>query len=207
MRNYQEREPKEFEETVVEIRRVSKKTKGGNTIRFSALVVVGDRKGRVGVGLSKAPDVRSAIIKSVGFAKRRLISIPIKGTTLPYSVETKFSAARVILKPAPAGSGIVAGGAMRVVLEAAGVKDAVGKILGTRNKTSNVYATMEALKKIAKLDKSRNFKITKSQKSTKTQKGGIAKTSKQNSKKVQNKGKTLKVKKSRASNTSRASKK
>ncbi len=145
-------EIKEFEETVVDIRRVSKKTKGGNTIRFSALVVVGDKKGRVGVGLSKASDVSSAIKKSVESAKRRLIKVPLKGTTLPYSVQEKFSAAKVLLKPAPPGSGIIAGGPMRVVLEAAGVRDAVGKVLGTSNKTSNVYATLKALKTIARID-------------------------------------------------------
>lgn len=144
---------KEFEETVVQIRRVSKKTKGGNTIRFSALVVVGDKKGRVGVGLSKAPDVRGAIMKAIEAAKRRMIKIPLKGKTIPYSIEEKFSAARVILKPAPAGSGIIAGGPMRVVLEAVGVRDAVGKILGTRNKISNVYATVKALESIAKFHK------------------------------------------------------
>lgn len=142
---------KEFEENVVEIRRISKKTKGGNTIRFSALVVVGDRKGRVAAGVSKAKDVRSAIQKAVRYAQRRLVTIPLSGTTIPYEVVEKYSAAKVLLKPAPAGTGIIAGGAMRVVLEAAGVKDAVGKILGSANKISNVYATIEALKKIAKL--------------------------------------------------------
>jgi small subunit ribosomal protein S5 len=131
---------------------VSKKTKGGNQMRFSSLVVVGDKKGRVGVGLEKAPDVRNAIQKSFAAAKRNLVTIPLSGTTIPHSVEEKFSAARVILKPAPAGSGIIAGGPMRVVLEAAGVRDAVGKILGTNNKISNVYATLEALKKIAKME-------------------------------------------------------
>jgi len=144
---------KEFSETVVQIRRVSKKTKGGNKIRFSSLVVVGDKKGRVGIGLSKAPDVPSAIRKSIGAAKRRMVTVSLRGTTVPYSVEEKFSAARVLLKPAPPGSGIIAGGAMRVVLEAAGVRDAVGKILGTRNKISNVYATLEALKTISRLAK------------------------------------------------------
>lgn len=143
---------KEFEETVVEIKRVSKKTKGGNRMRFSALVVVGDKKGRVGVGLSKAPDVRSAIRKSIEFAKRRMITVPMRGTTVPHSVLEKFSAAKVLLKPAPAGSGIIAGGPMRVVLEACGVRDASGKILGTKNKASNVYATLKALEKIAKID-------------------------------------------------------
>ena len=140
---------KEFEETVVEINRISKKTKGGNQVRFSALVVVGDRKGKVGVGLSKATDVRSAIGKAVSAAKRRLLVVPIRGTTVPYSVREKFSAAKVLIKPAPPGSGIIAGGPMRVVLEAAGIKDAVGKILGTKNKISNVYATLKALESIA----------------------------------------------------------
>lgn len=149
---YRPREEKEFEENVIQIKRVSKKTKGGNTMRFTALVVVGDKKGRVGVGLSKAPDVRGAITKSFDHAKRRLITVPLKGNSIPYGVEEKFSAAKVILKPAPAGSGIIAGGPMRVVLEAAGIRDAVGKILGTTNKASNVYATLEALKKVAKID-------------------------------------------------------
>lgn len=149
---YNREQEKEFEETVVQINRISKKTKGGNTIRFSALVVVGDRKGKVGVGLAKAPDVRSAIMKAISGAKRKLIKVPLKGTTIPYSIEEKFSAARVLLKPAPAGSGIIAGGAMRVVLEAAGVRDASGKILGTNNKISNVYATLKALKSISKMD-------------------------------------------------------
>jgi len=144
-------EPKEFEETVVQINRISKKTKGGNQIRFSALMVVGDRKGKVGVGLAKAKDVRSAIQKSVGAAKRKMIQIPLTGTTIPYSVLQKFSAAEVLLKPAPPGSGIIAGGPMRVVLEAAGVRDASGKILGTKNKVSNVYATLKALEQISAL--------------------------------------------------------
>lgn len=145
----------EYSETVIEIKRISKKTKGGNSIRFSALVVVGDKKGKVGVGLAKAGDVSSAIRKSLEAAKRRMIDIPLKGTTVPYSVEEKFSAAKVILKPAPTGSGIIAGGPMRVVLNAAGVRDAVGKILGTKNKASNVYATLKALGTIARIAKAK----------------------------------------------------
>lgn len=127
-------------------------------MRFSALVVVGDKKGKVGVGLSKAPDVRNAIRKAITSAKKRMIKIPLNNSTIPYSVEEKFSAAKVILKPAPAGSGIIAGGPMRVVLEAAGVRDAVGKILGTKNKISNVYATLKALKTISKIEKSKKGK-------------------------------------------------
>lgn len=143
--------PKEFEETVVQINRISKKTKGGNQIRFSALLVVGDKKGKVGVGLAKAHDVRNAIRKSIEAAKRKMIMVPLAGTTIPYSVHEKFSAAKVLLKPAPPGSGIIAGGPMRVVLEAAGIRDAVGKILGTKNKISNVYATLKALETISEL--------------------------------------------------------
>ncbi len=149
------REIKEFEETVVQINRISKKTKGGNQIRFSALVVIGDKKGKVGVGLSKASDVRSAIRKAISSAKKRLITVPLKGTTVPYSVREKFSAAEILLKPAPAGSGIIAGGPMRVVLESAGIRDVVGKILGTKNKISNVYATLKALETISEMSSRR----------------------------------------------------
>ena len=141
----------DYTETVVKINRISKKTKGGNSIRFSALVVVGDKNGQVGAGLSKARDVRSAIQKAVLFAKRRMVNVPIRGTTIPYEIEEKYNAARILLKPAPPGSGIIAGGPMRVVLDAAGVKDAVGKILGTSNKVSNVYATLKALERLNKI--------------------------------------------------------
>ena len=151
MNNYYQPEVKEFEETVVQINRISKKTKGGNQIRFSALVVVGDRKGKVGVGLSKAGDVRNAIRKAIAAAKRRLITVPLKGTTVPYSIREKFSAAKVLIRPAPPGSGIIAGGPIRVVMEAAGVRDVSGKILGTKNKISNVYATLKALESISEI--------------------------------------------------------
>jgi len=142
-------EIKEFSETVVEINRISKKTKGGNKIRFSALVVVGDKKGKVGVGLSKANDVRNAINKAITAAKRRMVIVPLKGTTIPCSVREKFSAAEIYLKPAHPGSGIIAGGPVRVVLDAAGIRDASAKILGTENKISNVYATLKALETIS----------------------------------------------------------
>jgi small subunit ribosomal protein S5 len=155
MNNYYQPEVKEFEETVVQINRISKKTKGGNQIRFSALVVVGDRKGKVGVGLSKAGDVRNAIRKAIAAAKRRFIMVPLKGTTVPYSIREKFSAAKVLIRPAPPGSGIIAGGPIRVVMEAAGVRDVSGKILGTKNKISNVYATLKALESISEIVKRR----------------------------------------------------
>ncbi|KKQ26295.1 MAG: 30S ribosomal protein S5 [Candidatus Woesebacteria bacterium GW2011_GWA1_37_8] len=149
---------KEFEETVVEIKRISKKTKGGNTIRFSALVVVGNRKGKVGIGLAKASDVASAIRKAIEAGKRKMITVPLRGTTIPFSTIEKFSAAKILLKPAPPGSGIIAGGPMRIVLEAAGIRDAVGKFLGTTNKTSNVYATLKALEKISNIGYKKDIK-------------------------------------------------
>ncbi len=145
------REPKEFDEKVIQVNRVSKKTKGGNQMGFSVLVVVGDKKGRVGVGLGKAKDVLSSIQKGVKKAKRRLLNVPIQGTTIPFAIEVKFGAAHIILKPAPAGSGIIAGGAIRAVVDAAGIRDISSKIKGTSNPASNVYATMKALTKIRAL--------------------------------------------------------
>lgn len=138
----------EFEEKVVQVNRVSKKTKGGNRIAFSVLVVVGDKKGKVGLGLGKALDVASAIKKGITRAKKHLISVSMKGTTIPYQIRFKRGAAEILLKPAPSGTGVIAGGAVRSVVEAAGIKDIVGKILGSQNKASNVYATIEALKKL-----------------------------------------------------------
>ena len=136
----------EFEEQIVQINRVSKKTKGGNKIGFSALTVVGDKKGRVGVGLGKAPDVSSAIRKGISYAKKHLIAVPLKnGRTIPHSIYIKLGAARVLLKGAPEGTGVIAGGAVRVVAEAAGIRDIVSKTLGTKNQASNVYATLKAL--------------------------------------------------------------
>lgn len=137
---------KEFEERVVKVRRVAKKTKGGNKISFTALVVVGDKKGRVGIGLGKAVDVLSAIKKGVRLAKRELYKVPLKGTTIPHEVYVKRGAAKILLKPAPLGKGIIAGGPVRSVVEVVGIKDIVAKILGTKNQTSNVYATIKALK-------------------------------------------------------------
>jgi small subunit ribosomal protein S5 len=150
MMNPQYREEREFEEKVIQVNRVAKKTKGGNRISFSVLMVIGDRKGRVGVGLGKAPDVVSAIRKGIARAKKDLFEVPMKGTTITHEVMIKQGAAKVLLKPAPSGTGILAGGPVRAVVEAAGIKDIVSKILGTTNKASNVYATMAALKRLQK---------------------------------------------------------
>ena len=138
----------EFSEKVVQVNRVSKKTTGGNKIGFSILVVVGDKKGKVGVGLGKAADVASAIRKASSYAKKHMVKIPLVRTTIPHEIRIKLGAAKVLLKPAPPGTGIRAGGSVRAVVEAAGIKDIVSKILGTDNKASNVYATFAALQKL-----------------------------------------------------------
>lgn len=150
-RNYNtswDNQPKEFDEKVVQVNRVSKKTKGGNKFGFSALIVVGDKKGRVGVGLGKAKDVATAIRKGAAYAKKHLITVPIINGTIPNDVLVKRGAAKVLLKPAPEGSGIIAGGAVRNVVEAAGIKNISSKILGTKNQASNVYAALAALEEL-----------------------------------------------------------
>jgi small subunit ribosomal protein S5 len=140
----------EFEEKVIQVNRVSKKTKGGNRIGFSVLIVVGDKKGKIGVGLGKARDVASAIRKGVTYAKKHLISVPIVNGTIPHDIFIKRGAAKILLKPAPQGSGIIAGGAVRALVEAAGIRNISSKVLGTKNQASNVYATLEALRSFIK---------------------------------------------------------
>lgn len=141
----------EFDEKVVEIKRVTKKTKGGNHITFTCLVVVGDRAGKVGVAIGKATDVLSAIKKSVKRARKRMVSVPTRKGTIPFAYEMKYGAARVLLKPAPAGTGVIAGGAVRSVVETAGLENIVCKIMGSNNKMNNAWATFEALKEISSL--------------------------------------------------------
>lgn len=162
-RSFDSKVEKEFVEKVVQVNRVSKKTKGGNKIGFSVLVVVGDKKGRVGVGLGKAGDVSSAIAKATEYAKKHLITVPLRNSTIPHDVRVKRGAAEVLLKPAPAGSGVIAGGAVRSVVEAAGIRDISSKVLGTSNQASNVYATLEALKKLRSV-KSQTVEAAKEQK-------------------------------------------
>ncbi len=141
----------EYFEKVVKVNRVSKKTAGGDKRSLSILVVVGDRKGKVGVGLGKAADVQSAVRKATTYAKKHLIDVPLSGTTIPHPIYIKMGAARIILKPAPVGTGVIAGGAVRVVVEAAGIHDVVSKILGTSNQASNVYTTLEALRRLKRV--------------------------------------------------------
>ncbi|MBI2600693.1 30S ribosomal protein S5 [Candidatus Daviesbacteria bacterium] len=144
-------EVSEYFEKVVQVNRVSKKTKGGDKRSLSVLVVAGDKKGKVGVGLGKAADVQAAVRKATNYAKKHLIAIALKGTTIPHEIYIKKGAAKVLLKPAPVGTGVIAGGAVRVVVEAAGIHDIVSKTLGTKNQASNVYATLEALSRLKKV--------------------------------------------------------
>lgn len=138
-------ENKEYQEKVVKIRRVSKKTTGGNYVTFSALVVVGDKKGKVGIGLGRSLEVPPAIQKAISYAKKHMINVPMRNKTIPHEVRVKFRAARILLKPAPEGTGLKVGGVTRVILDLAGVENASGKIIGSRNQIANTYAVMKAL--------------------------------------------------------------
>ena len=136
----------EFKDRLVALNRVSKTVKGGRNARFSALVVVGDENGRVGAGMGKAVEVPEAIRKATEDAKKNLVHVPVSGTTIPHDVTGNFSTAKVVLLPAPEGTGVIAGGAARAVLEMAGVKDIRTKSFGTNNPINMVKATLEALK-------------------------------------------------------------
>lgn len=142
-----ERERSEFDQEILDLARVTRVTKGGKQLSFRACVVLGDRHGRVGIGLSKGKDVQMAVDKSARQAKKHMISVPIVKETVPHQVVVKFKAAAIMLKPAPRGSGVIAGGAVRVVLDLAGVPNVSSKILGkTKNKIVIAKATVEALK-------------------------------------------------------------
>ena len=136
----------EFKERLVAVNRVSKTVKGGRNMRFSALVVVGDENGRVGAGMGKAAEIPEAIRKAKEDAKKHLVNVPLNGTTIPHDITGYYSTAKVVLLPAPEGTGVIAGGAARAVLELAGVRDIRTKSFGTNNPINMVKATLEALK-------------------------------------------------------------
>lgn len=142
------REEKLFEENVINIDRVSRVVKGGRRFRFKALVVVGDRKNKVGVGVSKGQDVQTAIAKATDVAKKNMITIPVVNTTIPHDAEVKVSGARVLIKPAAPGTGIIAGGVVRQIIGVTGINNMLSKSLGSTNKVNIAYATIEALQSL-----------------------------------------------------------
>jgi len=138
-------EEKQFDERTLHIDRVARVVKGGRRFRFRALVVVGDKKNRVGIGSAKGADVTAAVTKATEVAKKNFITVSLYKGTLPHEVEQKISGARILLKPAAPGTGLIAGGVVRSILEVAGVKNALSKSLGSTNKTNTAYATIAAL--------------------------------------------------------------
>jgi len=141
-------EEKQFDERTLHIDRVARVVKGGRRFRFRALVVVGDRKNRVGIGSAKGADVTAAVTKATEAAKKHMVSVSLYKGTLPHEAEAKVSGAHILVKPASAGTGLIAGGVVRTVLEVAGVHNALSKSLGSTNKTNTAYATIAALRSI-----------------------------------------------------------
>ena len=144
-RNKRDDAPKEFEEVVINIDRVARVVKGGRRFRFKALVVVGNHKNKVGVGVAKGVDVQAAIAKATDVAKKHLITIPVANETIPHDMEVKLSGARVLIKPAAPGTGIIAGGVVRAIIGVTGIRNLLSKSLGSTNKVNIAYATIEAL--------------------------------------------------------------
>lgn len=168
------KEKPEFEQRLVDIARVSRTTTGGKRLRFRACVVIGDLNGKIGWGLAKGADVAIAIEKAVNHAKKKLIKVDVSKNTIAHEVTYKFKSAKVFLKPAPEGRGIIAGGVIRDILELAGYKDVISKMYGTNNKVSNVVAVFHALSRLKKIDEkkveeSKDPKIIEDKKEIKTE--------------------------------------
>ncbi len=142
------KEETKLEERVLIIKRVSKKIPGGNYVTFSALVAVGNGKGNVGIGLGRGLEVPQAIKKAVNYARKHMITVPIYNSTLPHEIKLKYKATKILLKPAPEGTGLKVGGVVRTIFDLAGIYNASGKIIGSRNQIINAYLVMEALRKL-----------------------------------------------------------
>lgn len=138
----------EFEFRLIDVKRVTKMYKGGRRMKISVFVAVGDKKGRIGLGIGKSDDVKTAQDKAIARAKKNLIMVPLKNDTIPHPVEKKFGASKIVLKPAAPGTGVIAGSSVRLITELAGIKDVLSKILGTRNKIANAYCTVKALQSL-----------------------------------------------------------
>lgn len=151
-RNNAPEAPKEFEEVVINIDRVARVVKGGRRFRFKALVVVGNRKDKVGVGVSKGQDVQTAIAKATDVAKKNLITVPLQGDTIPHDAEVKVSGAQVLIKPAAPGTGVIAGGVVRQIIGVTGIRNMLSKSLGSTNKVNIAYATVDALRTLVPRD-------------------------------------------------------
>jgi small subunit ribosomal protein S5 len=147
-RKHRKKEPKEFEESVIQIDRVTRVVKGGRRLRFRATVCIGDQKGKVGLGIGKSTEVTGAIQKAIAKAKKSMIKIPLDGQTIPHDVKVKFKSSKILLIPASEGTGLIAGGSVRKVLELAGIKDILSKSLGSDNRVNNAKATVEALREL-----------------------------------------------------------
>lgn len=160
-------EPKQFEELVINIDRVSRVVKGGRRFRFKALVVVGDRKSKVGVGVAKGADVQAAVAKATDVAKKHMITIPVLNETVPHEAEVRFSGAQVLLKPAAPGTGIIAGGVVRTIIGVTGIRNLLSKSLGSTNKVNIAYATIDALKSMVPRDQWLNAPVKTAKKETK----------------------------------------
>ena len=152
-KRFNKREKPEFEQKLLDLARVTRVVKGGRRFRFRATVVIGDRRGKVGVGVSKGSDVSDSIGKAYNDAKKHMIEVNTDGNTIPHDVKIKVGSARILLKPTKEGRGIVAGGAVRTVVDLAGIKDIVSKSLGTSNKLNVARATIEALKQLKKVER------------------------------------------------------
>jgi small subunit ribosomal protein S5 len=164
-------EEKQFDERTLHIDRVARVVKGGRRFRFRALVVVGDKKNRVGIGSAKGSDVTSAVTKATEVAKKNFITVSLYKGTLPHEVEHKVAGARILLKPAAPGTGLIAGGVVRTILEVAGVKNALSKSLGSTNKTNTAYATLAALQSLVP---AKDWVTTKSKATSKAAKAAKA---------------------------------